>query len=848
MAADQAAIPVATQTTDSAPATQRIDMRRAIAVFTLVGVVAINIMIAVATMRLHDQALDTAARESDNLTQVLVEHASQAMGAVDQTLKGVDDALTAELLAGPAGDDRVAAVLRRYIASLPQAIGLLVTDAEGNIRHSVSSSIAFDPLQSDALLCAGVEPGMARIKHPDSASGVLHVGVIDLRDGCPARVVISRRMEDGGKILPEAAAVVIRPSYFQAFYNTLATGKKGATGLWDTTGLLIAGTGPLAAAAGKRFQPHTALIDGGPAVRNGIQRIVSRVDQRELIISFRAVPRLPLFVSSGRSIDELLADWYDQLWTATGVAVTITLAVVLMALMLNRIAAQSEAASNALRENEQRFRDFAAASSDWIWEQNENLRFTYISPHAGRHSGMAAQQHIGKTRRELGGLGPTEEEWNEHEAILRARKPFKDFRLQRILPDGSIRYMSMNGVPVFDAAGRFKGYRGTGHDITAEMQARQAMQTVIDAVPAMINAKDLNSRYAMMNAYQAKLYGTTPRAAVGKTAANFLGGSYGGYTRGRDQQVIESGKPLDYFEERYAAVDGVERDWLTTKVPLFDALGRVNRVMTVSMDITAQKAVERRLIDARADLQSAKDAAEDANRAKTNFLANMSHELRTPLNAILGFSEMMAHEMLGPHTQAKYREFSDGIHRSGTMLLQHINDVLDMAKIEAGRRELYPEWFDVTDAANDASLVIRQRAIDAGVSLRINVPGTVPQAHADRRAVGQILVNLLSNAVKFTPRGGAVTLDVDWSVDRFTLKVSDTGVGIAPDMLELLGTPFFQVQHSMTRSHEGTGLGLALTKSLVNMHGGDFKISSALGKGTTVIITLPRPDRQLDAA
>jgi PAS domain S-box-containing protein len=830
------------------PFAQRMGLRRAILVFTLAGVMAINGMIALSVLRQRDQALDEVARQSDNLSRVLVEHAAKAMSVVDQALLGASDAISAGMLQDPPGGERIATVLRRYLGTLPHIAELLVSDFDGNIRDTAVSGLGFDPPHGGLTICSSLATGQARLFHPGIVGGDMRSHSIDLKDGCAPRVVFSRQVQDRSGILPETVAAVVRPSYFQAFYETLSTGKQGATGLWDTSGLLIAATGPLAARVGARFQPHPALIEGGPAVRDGVQRIVSRVDQRELIMAYRAVPGLPLFVSTGVGVDEVLAVWREQATTAAAGGLAVTLAIVLMALMLTRMAGQSESASAALRENERRFRDFAAAASDWFWEQDENLRFTYMSPQNEKHSGMRADDHIGKTRRETNPLGPTEEEWREHEAALQARRPFRNFRFHRVLPDGTARHVSVNGVPVFDDAGRFKGYRGTGHDITAQVEAQEALEAVIEAVPAMVNVKDANSRYVLMNAYQARLYGTAPAAAIGKTAEELLGKEYGGYTHGKDREVFETGKPLDFYEERYAGADGVARDWLTTKVPMFDRLGRVARILTIAMDISAQKSVERRLVDARTELLNAKEEAEAANRAKSNFLANMSHELRTPLNAILGFSEMMAQEMLGPLGSRKYREFADGIHRSGAMLLQHINDVLDLAKIEAGRRELAPEWFDFGDAANDAMLVIRQRAQDAGVTLKAEIPQSLPPIHADRRAVGQVLVNLLTNAVKFTPRGGEVALAVDWNDRAFTVTVADTGVGIEPEMLARLGTPFFQVQQTYTRNHEGTGLGLALTKSLVALHGGEFKIASAPGKGTTVTVTLPRPQLQLDVA
>ena len=630
------------------PIAQRMGLRRAILVFALAGIVAINGMIAVSVLRQREQALDGAARQTDNLSRVLVEHAAKSMNVVDQALLGASDAISPEMLLDPPGGERIATVLRRYLGTLPNVAELLVSDFDGNVRDTAISGLAFDPARPDMTICGSLATGRARILHPGFTGSPMRAHTVDLNDGCTPLIVFSRQVEDAGGFLPETVAAVIRVSYFQAFYETLETGREAATALWDTSGIVIAATGVLAPRIGARIQPHPALIDGGPQVHDGVQRIVSRQDNREKIVAFRAVPGMPLFVSTGVDVGEALAPWREQALTAAAGGLTVTLAIMLMALMLARMAGQSDASAAALRENERRFRDFAAAASDWYWEQDENLRFTFMSAQNTKFTGMPPDAHIGKTRRETNPLGPTEEEWQGHDATLQARKPFRNFRFHRVRPDGSVRHISINGVPVFDETGRFKGYRGTGHDITALVEAQESLQAVIGAVPAMINVKDAQSRYVLMNDYQARLYGTTPAAAVGKTADELLGKTYGGYTQSKDREVFETGKPLNAYHERYAGADGVERDWLTTKVPLFDRAGRAARILTVAMDITEQKAVERSLIDARTELLDAKEEAEAANRAKSNFLASMSHELRTPLNAILGFSEMMAHEMLGP--------------------------------------------------------------------------------------------------------------------------------------------------------------------------------------------------------
>ncbi|MFZ0267122.1 ATP-binding protein, partial [Caulobacter sp.] len=234
--------------------------------------------------------------------------------------------------------------------------------------------------------------------------------------------------------------------------------------------------------------------------------------------------------------------------------------------------------------------------------------------------------------------------------------------------------------------------------------------------------------------------------------------------------------------------------------------------------------------------------AEGANQAKSEFLANMSHELRTPLNAINGFSEIMMNEMFGPLGDQRYKGYSLDIHNSGQHLLALINDILDMSKIEAGKMNLKFEPLNLQDVAEDAVRLVRNRAEAAGLKLEIDFP-TLPEVEADYRAVKQVLLNLLSNAIKFTPRAGRITVQAELRRDplgeRVRVSVVDTGIGIAPEDLARLARPFEQVESQQAKTTQGTGLGLALTKSLVEMHDGALEMASTPGEGTTVSFILP---------
>jgi two-component system cell cycle sensor histidine kinase PleC len=238
-----------------------------------------------------------------------------------------------------------------------------------------------------------------------------------------------------------------------------------------------------------------------------------------------------------------------------------------------------------------------------------------------------------------------------------------------------------------------------------------------------------------------------------------------------------------------------------------------------------------------------KTRAEEANQTKSKFLANMSHELRTPLNAIIGFSEVMGSGMFGALGSEKYQEYCHDIMTSGNYLLEVINDILDMSKIEAGRMKLDYEPLDLAQTLTESLRVVSGRAENKNLTVNADIRGAIPIL-ADRRAMKQIAVNLLSNAVKFTPDGGKITVRSRVIDNSVVLTIADSGIGIAPQSLVKLGRPFEQVESQLTKSYHGSGLGLAIAKSLANLHGGSMKLRSKLGAGTIVCVTLPCGHRE----
>ena len=228
-----------------------------------------------------------------------------------------------------------------------------------------------------------------------------------------------------------------------------------------------------------------------------------------------------------------------------------------------------------------------------------------------------------------------------------------------------------------------------------------------------------------------------------------------------------------------------------------------------------------------------------ANQHKSDFLANMSHELRTPLNAVIGFSEVLLERMFGELNE-KQDDYLKDILSSGKHLLSLIGDILDLSKIEAGRMELELEEFDVAAALGNTLTLIRERAQQHGIGLSLEIAEGVGALRADQRKLKQIMLNLLSNAVKFTPDGGNISVQARQTDEVLEVAVSDTGIGIAPADQDTVFQEFRQVGGSYTNKQEGTGLGLALTRRLVELHGGSMGLHSALGQGSTFTFTIPR--------
>jgi PAS domain S-box-containing protein len=362
--------------------------------------------------------------------------------------------------------------------------------------------------------------------------------------------------------------------------------------------------------------------------------------------------------------------------------------------------------------------------------------------------------------------------------------------------------------------------------------SHELLLRVIDAVPMRVSATDRSGQFVFANEYFARAVGRPVQAIIGSTPTELRPDTEAEDAARMDRGLIAGETKPAPFEDAVHDLNGDERVLLTEKVVLDDDLGRPMLVVTVSLDITDRKKAELAVLGAKED-------AELANHSKTEFLANMSHELRTPMNAIIGFSQLMADEVLGPLGNTKYSGYARDICNSAEHLLGIINDILDVSKLEAGKLELEEELVDVANIVRNLLHFVADRAGALEVAVDTEIENDLPRLKADARKLKQILLNLVTNALKFSHPGGRVTLRARVAGNSVSIDVIDRGIGMDEAEIATAVTRFGQVASTWNRKHAGTGLGLPLAMGLVELHGGKLEIKSRKGEGTTVTVVFP---------
>jgi PAS domain S-box-containing protein len=344
---------------------------------------------------------------------------------------------------------------------------------------------------------------------------------------------------------------------------------------------------------------------------------------------------------------------------------------------------------------------------------------------------------------------------------------------------------------------------------------------------------DENRKIVFISELYYTLTASGRQSILGQDATTFLRNYAADAESWANLMPFDERKAIRGVRLRYPRADGSVIYLSVSAKPCFDDTGDFVGYRGVGSDITAA-------FEAGRSLREAKERAEIANRAKSEFLANMSHELRTPLNAIIGFSEIIMNRIFGSDNLERYDSYAQDINNSGRHLLSIIDEILDLSKIEAGREELDEGTIELSELISSTRRLFNGRFDQAELALKIEIPSPGLMVLCDTTKLKQCLSNLLSNSLKFTPVGGEITVRMGLN-DRGDLEiaVNDTGVGIASTDIPTVMAPFGQVESAFQRAHSGTGLGLPLTRALIELHGGTFEIDSVLGKGTTVTLTLP---------
>jgi signal transduction histidine kinase len=645
--------------------------------------------------REHQNAYAVAERELSNLGVVLAEQTSRTVQSVDLIVQAVQSRVSSLDVQSPDefrvrfGGEAAHQFLLGNLRNLPQADAIALIDSSGTLLNWSRDQPTQNLDLSDRdyfVWLRDHEDQTAFVGLPSNGRATgKHMMFI-------ARRINNQRGDFLGVVLG-----LINTRFLEESYSTISMVPGESVTLLHRDGIVFAGHPDIENRRGKRMPQqspwYVRVAQGG-----GFYHSPGYLSDIKQIITVNPLHDYPLVVDVNMSEAAALRDWHQQIIGIGICTMTVALGLVVMFAVIINLFRRQEIQHTELRA-------FAEMSFDWFWEQDAEFRF--LRDPTLTLAGLPSD--AGNTRWDVADPAMDKERWNLHRADLAARKPFRSFRWERIHPDGSRHYLSSSGDPIFDEKGIFIGYRGTGRDITTDVET-----------------------------------------------AN--------------------------------------------------------------------------------ELRTSKDKADAANRAKSEFLANMGHELRTPLHAIIGFSELIQQQ--DSARRPDYVEWASEILGSGRQLLDIINNVLELSRIEVGRYELREESIDLAMIARGCCTTVKPIAQANQVGIECNVRDA--RLFADRRVVQKIITNLLSNAVKFTPAGGSISVCTE-HIDggMLALAVTDTGIGIDEAALASIGEPFVQVDGSKSRRYGGTGLGLAITKKFAELHGARLLIDSALHKGTTVRVVFP---------
>jgi two-component system cell cycle sensor histidine kinase PleC len=594
--------------------------------------------------------------------------------------------------------------------------------------------------------------------------------------------------------------------------------------------------------------------------------VVELTDGTSVLATVRSLDHVPAQIAVMQTIDGGLIPWRRNTYALTSALTTTILVLILMGLAFKWQTARSETAEATLSRMTERL-DRALVRGRcglWDWDLSRGQMFWSRSmlDILGRGDGEQVLAFG-----EVSDLIHSDDAdlYELANALVRGEQPIVDTEFRMRHAQGHYVWLRARAELIRGDGDPGPRLVGIAVDISEQKQlaeqthlANMRLRDAIENISEAFVLWDPDNRLVMCNSKYQQFYKLPNSLVVSGTC-------YDDVVRAATEPLVRTRIAVEEKSSDGAATYEAQLDdrrWLH----ISERRTRDGGFVSVGTDITPLKLHEERLVKSESELmntvadlqasrrtlehqaqqlvdladkyQTEKTRAEAASQTKSEFLANMSHELRTPLNAIIGFSEIMQAGLFGDLGSDKYRDYARDIHESGQYLLDVINDILDMSKIEAGRITIEPVDLDVTQLVEDCLRIVAARAEDGAITLVSELEGPI-RVHGDKRALTQVLLNLLSNAVKFTDTRGEVRVSAIQGDETLAIQIADTGIGIPSEHVEKLGRPFAQVENQLTKSHRGSGLGLAISRSLIALHGGEFTIDSEVNRGTVVSFTLP---------
>ena len=819
----------------------------------LAGIVFVDLFIAGLVAVVIDQNRQRAVAEAtfigDNYARTIEENFLGFIRRIDVTLLTVADEVARQKAGGGIRRQELEAFLARQDQRIPEARGLRVTDEEGTIRYAVNGVTTPNAFIGD-------RPYFVRARDDPAAGLVFSDPVMGRSSNVPV-VTLSRRISNPDGSFAGEVNAAIAVDRFTGMLSLLDLGADGSASLWNQSQLIARYTRKEAPAVRVGMPVSSpemrALIDSH--AKAGRFHIVTRLDDVERIFQFRRIDDFPLFLVIGLADGDYLAEWRRNSLRLGGLTAVFLLGTALFGWAGWRGLRRREQAEAALRIEETKYHSLFESANDGIFLQDA-AGFVDCNERGAQMYGLAREEVIGHSPADLSperqpdGRLSSDAAMERIRAALDGRPQFFEWQSRR--GDGTLFDVEIT-LNHLDLDGK-RYLQSIVRDITERKQAAMLLRETKERLEAAASAGivgiwdwDIVGDRLVWDKVMYRLYGVREEDFAGAydAWAKALHPDDRAYAEGELQAALRGER--EYAPEfRVIWPDGSVHHLKAVSRTTRDERGAPVRMVGVNYDVTEQKNVEnmlaRRVTERTRDLESARDVAESANRAKSAFLANMSHELRTPLNAILGFAQLLERDDGIPEDQ---RQQIGIIYRSGRRLLSLINDVLEVSSIEAGRTTVRGDPFDLSAALTAIEETIRVRAEAKGLEFTVDQPADLPRhVLGDADHLRHVLVNLLDNAVRFTDRG-RITLRVAAEADgRVRFEVADTGPGIAEPEQARIFESFYQTTGGIATG-EGTGLGLSISRTFVRLMGGEITLASEIGKGSTFAFSIPLPQSEI---